>query len=190
MLQHKHFYYWNNLIESIKEADICYLWTESMKGKTMNNRKQICTRTDVFLKWRPPQQTNQSAKTFFDFGLLCPSSPPPTPSLQAVYFHKQFLIQCLNQKYLKLFFLITVQTRYLKWLNVTKLLSTICRTFLNNVQENKPYCREQCPVYQDIISWTMCRTARDIVVDNTVWRRGDCWSKRSVCASATKWPLY
>ena len=39
------------------------------------------------------------------------------------------------------------------------------------------YCCEQCPVYQDIMSRTMCRTARDIVVDNTVWRRGECYGE-------------
>ena len=37
------------------------------------------------------------------------------------------------------------------------------------------YCCEQCPVFQDIMSWTICSTARDIVVDNTVLRRGECY---------------
>ena len=58
------------------------------------------------------------------------------------------------------------ETRYLKWLNVTKLLGTMYQTVLNNVQKNKPYCCEQCLVYQDIMYWTICRTKWHIVVDN------------------------
>ena len=35
--------------------------------------------------------------------------------------------------------------------------------------------QEQCPVYQDIMSWTMCCTKQHIVVDSLFQRREDCY---------------